>query len=382
MPDSGAPLLKDFVDEALVAALAKRFVSVVERFDDAGMVADVAPALAGLELKERIALLARSLAARLPGDFPAAAELVVAAVRLDPPPSGWEAWPLATFVELFGVDHPGEALDAMETITRFASCEFAIRPQLERHADTAFARLERWVGHPDEAVRRLVSEGTRPLLPWGKRVAALRESPERALALAERLRRDPSETVRRSVANHLNDVSKEHPDLAVAAARRWARDDSPEVDAVIRRGLRTLVKRGHSGALEVLGFTTDPDLVVESFTCTPGRLAVGGRVELAATVRSTGERAQRLVVDCVVHYVKANGSTSPKVFTWTTLHLEPGETATVRRRQWFRDQSTRTHRPGEHVIVLQIAGVAAAETRCTLLPGYSDLTAAEPTTPG
>jgi 3-methyladenine DNA glycosylase AlkC len=364
--DGDAPLLKDFVDEALVASLAERFAAAAPGFDAAAFRSAVVPALAGLELKDRIAHIARELAAQLPPDFAEAVAIVVAAATRHPPASGWAAWPLATFIELFGGDHPGASLDAMETITTLSSCEFAIRVQLERHPDETWARLAEWVRHHDEAVRRLVSEGTRPLLPWGRRVAALRADPRPGLALVERLRADPSETVRRSVANHLNDVSKDHPDLAVETAGRWARDGSPEVDAVVRHGLRTLVKRGHLGALEVLGFTTEPSIVVDSFGCDPTEMPIGGRVELSAAIRSTASEPQRIVVDLVVHYVKADGSTSPKVFKWKVLDLDPGEEQRMTRRHWFRDQSTRTHRPGEHVVILQIAGRPAARTTCLL----------------
>lgn len=366
MAGSGAPLLKDFVDGALVEALGDRFRVVHPGFDRSGFVTAVEPELGDLELKERIALIARSLAERLPPAFPDAADVVVAAAGSGSAPSGWEAWPLATFIELFGVDHPAEALDAMETVTRFASCEFALRPQLADHPEETFARLAEWVDNGDDAVRRLVSEGTRPLLPWGKRVPALREDPRRGLALVERLRADRSEAVRRSVANHLNDVSKDHPELAVETAARWAEDGTPEIGALLRHGLRTLVKRGDPAAMRVLGFTTDAQVEVAEFACEPAEIAIGERVELRATLRSCAREAQYVVVDCVVHFVKSDGAASPKVFKWAALDLAPGEEKQLVRRQWFRDMSTRTHHLGEQTIVLQVAGREAARTSVRL----------------
>lgn len=363
-----APKLKHYINRELVDRLGQRFAAVVEGFDPDRFAASLFPDLDSLELKDRIAAVAGGLAARLPEDFPIAVASVVDAVRHGDRPDGWEAWPLAAFIEIYGADHPAAALDAMEVITTYSSCEFAIRPQLENHPGGTFDRLSMWVDHPDERVRRLVSEGTRPLLPWATRVRSLRDDPRRSLALLDRLRNDSSETVRRSVANHLNDISRDHPDLAVEVAVRWkAGGGDAATMAVLSHGLRTLVKQGHSGALAALGFTTVAAVDVVSFTCQPARIEMGGTVRLQAEVRSTGDEVQRLVVDLVVHFVKANGSTSPKVFKWTTLDLTPGEERVLTRSHSFRDLSTRTHHPGHHQFVLQVAGGEAAKAGCEVL---------------
>jgi 3-methyladenine DNA glycosylase AlkC len=362
------PPLKDFVDAALVERLAARVAAVHPGFDGPRFAASVVPCLGSLELKERIALIADALAAGLPRSFPEAAAVVVAAAEHpDPPIDAWQAWPLNTFVERHGVGHPEVSLDAMERLTRHASSEFAVRPLLARSPEIVFSRLEVWAGHPDAAVRRLVSEGTRPLLPWGMRVAVLREHPERGLALAGRLRDDPSEAVRRSVANHLNDVSRDHPDLAVATAREWAQGATDETRDLLRHGLRTLVKQGHPGALEVLGFDHAARIAVDLFAIDPPEAHIGERVEVSALLHSEEDAPCRVVVDLVVHYVRAGGRTSPKVFKWRVLDLAPREAAGLRRRLSMIDMSTRTHHPGRHRVTLQVAGVAAAEASFELL---------------
>lgn len=360
--------LKDFVGRDVVRRLGARMQAVEPDFDLEGFVGAASASLRDLELKARIAMIARRLGAALPHRFPAAVAAVVRAARHpDPPIGAWEAWPLNAFVEQYGIGHPRESLDALEVLTRFASSEFALRPFLEQHPEATWSRVEEWAGHGDEAVRRLASEGTRPLLPWGKRVAALRRDPERGLAILERLRDDPSPTVRRSVANHLNDISKDHPDLAVATARRWSEDASPDTMALLNRGLRTLVKQGHEGALEVLGFTTDPEVEVE-LRCSEERIAVGDTVRLEAMLRSTGSVPQLLVVDYVVHYLRGDGSSAGRVFKWRSVELAPGEAATLRRRHCFQDMSTRTHHPGRHRIGLQVAGRVLAEVAFDLEP--------------
>jgi len=363
-----APKLKHYINRELIDRLGQRFAVVVEGFDRDRFVTSMFPALDSLELKDRVAAVAGGLAAQLHEDFPIASASVVNAAGYGERPDGWEAWPLAAFIEIYGVDHPESALDAMEVITTYSSCEFAIRPQLQNHPDETFDRLALWVSHPDERVRRLVSEGTRPLLPWASRVQSLRDDPWRSLALLDRLHTDSSETVRRSVANHLNDISRDHPDLALEVAVRWKTAGGGEkTTALLKHGLRTLLKRGNSGALDVLGFTTEAAVEVVSFTCEPSHIEIGGTVRLQTVVRSRGEGGQRLLVDLVVHFVKANGSTSPKVFKWATLDMAPGEQRTLARSHSFRDLSTRTHHAGRHRFVLQVAGSEAATTACEVL---------------
>ena len=179
------------------------------------------------------------------------------------------------------------------------------------------------------------------------------------IALLEPLRHDPSETVRRSVANHLNDVAKDHPELVVDTVARWVGE--PATDRrMISHALRTLVKRGHPAALAVLGFTTDAEVTIDAFDVHPGAVEMGDHLTLRAEIRSTATTRQRLVVDFVIHHVNASGETSPKVFKWTTIELEPGEVRSLSKRRLIQHASTRTYRAGTHTVELQIAGRVVA----------------------
>ena len=354
--------LKDSVDAAVVDELARRFAEVDDHFDARSFTERTAPALVGLELKARIELIARELWRAL-GDRDPADSLacLVEVARAEPPVDGWAAWPLATVLELFGPSRPSAALDAMEHVTTRMSCEFAVRPFLRDHYDETYARLLELTDHADERVRRLPSEGTRPLLPWGMRVQRLLDDPRPGLALLQRIRHDPSETVRRSVANHLNDVAKAHPDLVVETLASWM--DEPETDRrMVAHALRTLVKHGDPGALGVLGFTTDPQVVVERFDVSPTVVEIGTPIALSADLRSVGTTPQRLVVDFVVHHVNASGATSPKVFKWTTVELGPGDRRTLAKRRQIQQASTRTYRAGTHRVELQVSGRVVAAT--------------------
>ncbi len=355
-----ADALKHRVGAVTVDALAERFTVVHDGFDATGFRAAVVPHLPRLELKDRVNLIADALATTLPADYPDALALVVRAA--EQPIDEWAAWPLCSFVERHGVEHPSESLTAMPTLTRRWSCEFAIRPFLEHHLELSREHLRRWAVDPDEAVRRLASEGTRPLLPWGPRVRALTDDPQIGIELLGRLRHDDSETVRRSVANHLNDVAKSQPDLVVGLLRTWT-DEPEQLDqGMVRHALRTLVKQGHPGALRLLGFTTDPSIDVIEFACRPPSIRLGSRLELVAELKSTAATDQVLVIDVVIHHVNASGATSPKVFKWTTVDLAPGESSRLTKRRLIEHASTRTYHSGVHRVDLQVAGHTVAHT--------------------
>jgi len=351
--------LKLMVDREVVEDIATRVAAETPDFDSAEFTAELMATLADLELKPRFEAIARGLRAGLPENWRQALEVVVAVARQEPPIGGFAAWPLCTFVEIFGVDDPESSLPAMEHLTKRASCEFAIRPFLRDHWDMAYDQLLEFTAHADAAVRRLASEGSRPRLPWGMGVRRLIDDPSPGLALLERLRHDPSEAVRRSVANHLNDITKLHAALAVETLQRW--NAEPATDSqMVSHALRTLVKEGHPGALGILGFTTQADVEVTDFQITPAVVTMGDHIGLAATIGSRSKASQRLVIDFVIQHVTKSGATSPKVFKWTTLELAPNETVTLRKKRLIQMASTRTYYAGEHRVELQIAGTIAA----------------------
>jgi 3-methyladenine DNA glycosylase AlkC len=356
--------LKENINDQTVDLLATRFSRLHKGFDRKGFTESVCAQLPDLELKDRINLLADQMAIDLGPDYEAALGTVVetALEGID----GWAAWPLCSFLERHGVDSPVASLEAMPQLTTLWSCEFAIRPYLDAHLELTREYLRRWALDPDEAVRRLASEGTRPRLPWGPKVAALSEDPQIGLELLQLLRHDRSETVRRSVANHLNDVAKNDPDLVVDVLAQWTSEDDAVDDRMVRHALRTLVKQGHPGALALLGFTIDPSIAGVRFACSPQEISLGDQIELTAELASTSRQDQLLVVDFVIHHVKTSGETSPKVFKWTTERMAPGQTVHLAKRRRIQTASTRRYHAGEHRIYLQVAGQAVASTHFVL----------------
>jgi 3-methyladenine DNA glycosylase AlkC len=213
-----------------------------------------------------------------------------------------------------------------------------------------------WALDPNVHVRRLVSEGTRPRLPWAGRLRRFQQDPAPVVALLETLKDDPELYVRRSVANNLNDIGKDHPEVLVDIARRWMSDATPEREALVRHALRSLVKQGHPGALRVLGAGRRPDLAVGRVVISPKRVRKGGAVMVAFELRATGARRQRLLVDLRVHFVKARGTTAPKVFKLKTVDLVPGATASFRKTVSLADLTTRQHHADRHVVEIVVNG--------------------------
>ncbi len=264
--------------------------------------------------------------------------------------------PHVFYVAQYGLDHFEVSMHAQYELTQRFSAEFSIRSFLERYPEETLARLEVWARDPSPHVRRLVSEGTRPRLPWAPRLRRFQEDPRPVLHLLELLKDDPELYVRRSVANNLNDIGKDHPDVLVETARRWLEDASEERQWLVRHALRSAVKRAEPGALDVLGYGSDAAVKIGNVRLTPKRPVTGGSVNVAFEITNAASRHQRVLVDLRVHFVKANGSASPKVFKLSTLDLAPGETAALKKTITLENLTTRKHYPGTHRVEVVING--------------------------
>ena len=345
---------KDEISAGLAARLADELQTAWPAFDRRRFTRGLRAELEPLALMARVDVLAARLARTLPESFDAAAAVLWRA--LDSRAfTGWMTLACGTFVARAGIDEPEVALPMLAGLTPRWSSEGPIRPFIERHPHVTYEHLRRWVDDPDEHVRRLVSEGTRPRLPWAPQLRSLVADPTPNIELLDRLVDDDSRYVRRSVANHLNDIAKDHPDLAVELARRWV-GRSAGASWAARHGLRTLVKQGHPDALGLLGVAADADVHLVAFDAGPKRIAIGDEVQLSATVELAGAAAVEAVIDYRVHYVGANGPRRPKVFKWTQRRLEPGRPVTVTRRHRFEHVSIRTIRAGLHTVDVQING--------------------------
>jgi 3-methyladenine DNA glycosylase AlkC len=359
---SDAPLLKDFVDRESVAVVASAVAAAAPEVSAAAIVTEVFDgAWEGRALKERIRHIAVTVRNHLPDDYEAALAIMrQAAAGVD---GGWiSLWAFNDFVEQYGVDCPDISLPALEQFTKLASAEFAVRPFIKRYPARMAAQMLAWAGHEDPRVRRLASEGFRPRLPWGMGIPELKKDPGPVIPILEKLWDDPSEDVRRSVANNLNDISKDHPQLAVDLLARWG-DDSAEFRALAKHALRTLLKRGDNEAMRLMGFSTEPEVIAAGPTVEPAVVAIGDRAYLDFTVESTADSLQMLMVDYAVTFQNASGTGSRKVFKGKVAELGPGEALRLRRKLSLQPMSTRQIFPGPHEVEILVNGAVLGTAR-------------------
>ena len=359
-----ADALKTFFSPALIRRLAADIAKVHPDFPTGAFVKDAARGLDALELLDRGRHIAAALATHLPPQYPDAVDVLLRS--LGPEHATDELigagmapffyYPHLLYVADHGLAHFDLSMRAQYELTKRFSAEASIRAYIAHDPERTFAVLREWAADPNAHVRRLVSEGTRLRLPWAPRVAWLDAHPERILELLDLLKDDPSTMVRRSVANNLNDLGKVRPELLVRTATAWLADGSAERRALVEHALRSAVKRGDAGALRLLGFGGKPAVAVERVSFTPARVTIGGRVAMRFTLRSRSRRSQELLVDVAVHFVKASGRTSAKVFKISRLTLAPRATAELKTSFSLAVHTTRVPQRGRHLVDVIVNG--------------------------
>ncbi len=372
MSDNEKKLFKDYFDEALAQRMAAMITAVHPQFPVEAFINQISPQLDGLEMKERSTVFVQALHDHLPTGFANAWTVLAAALGAELSgeegvfADGWHYWPIAQFIETFGLEDFDVGVEAMHEITKRHTAEFAIRPFLIHHQEKMLAILHTWAEDENPHVRRLVSEGTRPRLPWAGRLYQFVEDPGPTLALLEKLKDDPAEYVRRSVSNHLNDIAKDHPQLVIETCRRWWQDGSPERRWIVQRALRTLVKDGNPDALAVLGYGP-PQVALQNFIIEPDPLNLGNKLNLQFTLQNKAADEQKLMIDFVIHFVKANGQTSGKVFKLKTAVLAPNQSLTLEKSHPIKPITTRKYYPGTHRVEIQINGQRIGERSFELI---------------
>lgn len=355
--------LKNHFDARIPRVIARQIEAVWPNFRSRKFLEDVLSDYDDLELMDRGRSIGRALARHLPEDYPAALAILmksIAAPRGNIQMGGGMAsffyLPHTSFVAEFGLEHFDLSMSAQHKLTQVFTAEFSVRPFIDRYPKESLALLREWADDPSPHVRRLVSEGTRPRLPWGGRLRRFQKNPAPVLSLLELLKDDPELYVRRSVANNLNDIGKDHPEVLLRVATRWMKGATPERQALVRHALRSLVKAGNLGALSILGYGADARVRLENIVIEPARVKTGGRIVVSFDVRSASRSVQRLLLDLRVQFMKANGKQSPKVFKLKSVQLAPGQTAGFRKTVSLADLTTRKHHTGRHDIEALVNG--------------------------
>jgi 3-methyladenine DNA glycosylase AlkC len=364
MNHTPAPALKEMFNEARYRQIARVLATAHPVFDQKQFLKLTLPGLEPLALLQRLRRATEALRATLPADYRKALAILRAAAPQWG--EGFTSLVLPDFAGLYGREDFDRSLDALKFFTQFGSSEFAIREFLRLDLHRTLREMTNWSRDENEHVRRLASEGCRPRLPWSFKLRELITDPSPVAPILDNLRADPSLYVRKSVANHLNDITKDHPAWVLDRLGGWDLENK-HTAWIAKRALRTLIKKGDRRALAVIGAGERAQVRVDAFSVSPGKLDLGDTLTISCALISTARKPQKLVIDYAIHYVKQSGAASAKVFKWKEVTIAPGGSITLARRQRIRDFTTRKHHAGAHAVELMINGERAGTGRFHLL---------------
>ncbi|MFT5259145.1 MAG: 3-methyladenine DNA glycosylase AlkC [Cryomorphaceae bacterium] len=359
---------KNLFNSKLIIGIGENISKAWSPFDATGFNAAASKNLDTLELKQRSAQISDALTTFLPSDYEKSATILLASLApaedcdafnstvYDNGLAGWAIMPLTHYVSRHGLNHFDLSMMLLKEMTKRSSSEFDIRTFLLDSPQRTLSVLQEWTQDPNQHVRRLASEGSRPRLPWAMRLPMFIEDPSPLIPLLDALKDDDEEYVRRSVANNLNDIAKDHPDVVARIAGDWLKGASKNRQRLVRHACRTLIKQGHKATLAALGYRA-PSAKLNHLKILTPQVTLGNALSFELALESTSDTSQPLIIDYAIHHRKANGTTSPKVFKWKTITLEPLKTLTSERKHSMQKITTRVYYPGVHSLEILINGV-------------------------
>jgi 3-methyladenine DNA glycosylase AlkC len=351
---------KDYFDTEAAHFLSDQLASSYPELDRDKFVQISTDNIDALEMSARIAVFSRAIRICLPDSVPLALEIIKKSLpeelkESEGSYSGFLQWPLGDFVATYGLEHWPESMDVLFDLTKRFTSEFAIRPFYERYPIETLRKVQEWMKDPNVHVRRLCSEGFRPRLPWGRKLELFIEDPSPLIPILEYLREDEEAYVRKSVANCLNDISKDHPDLVIELSEKWIQNANKNQTRLIKHGLRSLVKDGNLRTLSILGFQPIENLD-QTFNISKEKLFLGESLEMYLTLKSSADYSQSILLDYCVYYVRQKGKISKKVFRWKSFTIHPGQFVELKKMHFMKVSSVRSLYEGEHRIEIQING--------------------------
>jgi 3-methyladenine DNA glycosylase AlkC len=319
-------------------------------------------------LKDRMKHIATVLHQFLPADFAQSTPVLMRLIKnlktSKISKSALAGMFLPDYIERYGIHHFKEAIQLFEQLTAYSSCEFAIRPFIISHEEQMIGVLLRWSLHKNEHVRRLASEGSRPRLPWAMALPKFKKDPQPVLPILENLKQDPSVYVRKSVANHLNDITKDNPAIVFQLIKNW-KGISKETDGIIKHGCRSLLKQGHP---EILGFygLSSKELVLTDFSIATKKIKIGDSLQFSFTVSNKGRKSVYTRLEYAVYFLRQNGLPGKKVFKLREKELAAGSSVSITKNHSFRLITTRVYYPGQQFITIIVNGKESAQLPFTL----------------
>ena len=360
-------LIRNVFNNRLINKIANQLKEVYSDFESSKFVIKASNFDAETGFKERANIIAHALVDFLPKDFIKSAQIIKATLK--EPQEKDISWgnffymPYSLFVEWQGCkkEYLVVSFDLLKEITKRFTSEFAIRPYIIDFPEQTISILKNWVTDENHHVRRLVSEGLRPRLPWAKSINSFKKDPYITLKILEFLKNDPSKYVQKSVANHMNDITKDNPDIALDVLARWKKENNANTNWIVKHALRNELKKGTPKALEIVGFSLSPKLKISNFKLSSNQINFGDNLRLKFTVENIGKSTVNLMIDYICHFMKSNGKTSPKIFKISSKKLQKGESFSVDKMQSFKLISTRKIYEGEHRIEIFVNGISFGE---------------------
>lgn len=351
--------LKDLYSPAFYNRLSSALTTTVPDFDTQKFTQNIFVAhFDSMELKERMKHTSQVLHHFLPKNYPQTITIlkkIIEQLKIQGIGEDGLAYMfLPDYIETYGIDDFENSVAALEFVTQFVSCEFAVRPFILKYGNEMILQMQQWSLHESHKVRRLASEGSRPRLPWAMGIPFLKKDPASILPILENLKNDPSEYVRRSVANSLNDIAKDHPHIVLQVAKSWT-GLSTETDALIKHGSRTLLKQGHSEILKHYGLD-DTAIVLKDFKLLTPTVKIGDSLTFSFTIRNENPTEQKVRLEYAVYYKKQNGQNTKKVYKISERIYPAGAEISIIRKQKFVLITTRKFHLGDHQVAVIING--------------------------
>jgi len=363
--DQTSKNFKDLFNKSSASELADQIISTYPKFDKQRFVRFACQEISTLEMKQRVLRFSEALRKTLPPDIPEAFKILIKSLPeakqdCTSLSDGWLQWPISQFIADYGLPHYELSMHAMTELTMRFTSEFAVRPFAVTYPKEVYHDILQRTTHKNPHVRRWCSEGLRPKLPWGIQLKNLISDPSPILPILDALFDDNELYVRRSVANSLNDIAKNHPTIVIEKCRQWKmRSDSPHLNQLIKHALRTLIKNGHAGALELLGFYP-PRQINAELSLSKSNLKIGESIELNLDLTSNCSASQNLNIDFAIHYKRQNKKISAKIFKWKTIRLPANSSTNLIKKHSFKRTTVRALYPGEHQAEILINGSSKA----------------------
>jgi len=345
--------LKEMFNRGFYVTFATAFENADKHFNGKQFIKDVTLHLDTLSLNQRLHNTSVVLQQHLPTDYPKAIAILFKAV--EKAQRGYTALVFPDFVARYGKDHFDLSMKALKHFTSFGSSEFAIREFLKVAPEKVLKVMKTWSEDNNHHVRRLASEGSRPRLPWSFKLDAVIKNPSLTRDIIEQLKADEEVYVKKSVANHLNDISKDNPDYMIGLMKSWG-TANPHTAWIIKHASRSLIKKGHKDSLDIFNFEKRVKLRMEKFRLGASRIQLGETLQFEFDIVSEKSAPQKLVIDYAIHYPKSAGSISRKVFKLKEVTLLPGQRLHIIKKQVFKDFTTRKHYPGKYQVEIIING--------------------------